>query len=355
MNKLKLPLLFLAPLLLYSCSDDDVIFADREGGLNGNATVCENLTFENVKAGNYIEQIRTEAGYGPIRVYARARNSKGDYVNDNRAMIFDSENPTGDDDDLYTSDWGNVLIIQELGQEREPNDNRWGGDITLTYPEDVTMKSLRVLDIDNRQDDNENNSWVYLYDANGKELRKTQLVPKGDNSKQTVDLGSTPGVRVLKVVLDGEGIVGSAAIDNIAFCFAADGPAEEDTYGCTEIRSYWLDHSNPETENYNHAWNTYAKAQFYQSGETYLQLLQRTPSKGNPYFMLAQPYITARLNIKSGASTIPEVDEALKGAAAYFKGEADTEVAQLLVWAALLDAYNQGDVGPGRCSEQENK
>lgn len=352
MKKLKLPLLLVSALLLYSCSDDDDIFADREGGRSGKVTVCDNLTFETIDAGNYVEQIKTEGDYGPIKVYARARNSEGEFVNDNRAMIFDSEHPTGDDADLYTSDWGKVLIIQELGEEGEPNDNRWGGDITLTFPDAVTMKSMRVLDVDNRTDDNENNAWVYLYDAAGKELRKTQLVPMGDNSKQTVDLGNTSGVHVLKVVLDGEGIVGSAAIDNIVFCFATDGPEEEDTYGCTQLRSYWLEHADAAAENYNRTWNAYAKAQFYESGETYLQLLQRLPSKGNPYFMLAQPYITARLNIRNGASTTTDVDEALKGADAYFKGETDPEVAQLLVWAALLDAYNHGDVGPGRCTEE---
>ncbi|NEM98191.1 hypothetical protein [Pontibacter burrus] len=355
MKKLKLSLLFIAALFLYSCSDDETIFADRESGRSGKATVCDNLTFENEKAGTYIKQISTENGYGPIRVHARARNSKGEYMSQNRAMIFDSQNPTGDDADLYTSDWGKVLIIQELGEENEPNDNRWGGDITLTFPEAVTMKSMRVLDIDNREGDNENNSWVYLYDASGKELRKTQLVPLGDNSKQTVDLGNTSGVHKLKVVLDGEGIVGSAAIDNIAFCFAADGPEEEEKYGCTEIRRYWLDHSDPAAKNYNRAWNTYAKAKFYDSGETYLQLLQRTPSKGNPYFMLAQPYITARLNIRSGASTTAEVADALRGADAYFKGKADIEVAQVLVWAAVLDAYNKGDIGPGRCAESDKE
>ncbi|MBB6612877.1 hypothetical protein H7F15_17680 [Pontibacter sp. Tf4] len=352
MKKIKLPLLFLSALLFYSCNQDDDLFAGLKSGRNGNATVCDNLTFETAEAGNYIDQISTGDGFGSIKVYARARNSDGDFVNDNRAMIFDSEHPTGDDADLYTTDWGKVLIIQELGEEHEPNDNRWGGDITLTFPEAVTVKSMRVLDVDNREGDNENNSWVYLYDASGKELHKVQLVPRGDNSKQTVDLGNTANVTKLKVVLDGEGIVGSAAIDNIAFCFAGENTEEEEKYGCTQLRTYWLDHSDPATEHYNRTWNSFAKTAFFNSGQTYLELLQRLPSKGNAYFMLAQPYITAKLNIKSGASTTPEVDEALAGATQFFKGETSPEVAQLLVWAALLDAYNKGDIGPGRCPEE---
>ncbi|MBC5776031.1 hypothetical protein H8S95_18320, partial [Pontibacter sp. KCTC 32443] len=66
-------------------------------------------------------------------------------VDDNRAMIFDSENPTGDDDDLATADWGNVLITQQLGDEGAPNDNQWGSELRFTFPERVTLKSMRVL------------------------------------------------------------------------------------------------------------------------------------------------------------------------------------------------------------------
>ncbi|MBC5775475.1 hypothetical protein H8S95_15465 [Pontibacter sp. KCTC 32443] len=350
MKQFKLLVLSALTFLIYSCDKEDNIFSKDGNNENGTALECDNLTFETVDAGNYIDQIHTEDGYGPIRVYGKAMNSDGNLVADNRAMIFDSENWTGDDDDL-TADWGKVLIIQELGIEGEPNDNQWGGEIMLTFPEPVTIKSLRVLDIDNREGDNENNSWVFLYDGTGKEVYKRQMVPLGDNSKQTIDLGNTAGVVTVKVLLDGEGIVGSAAIDNIEFCAPTDGEEEEEKYGCTRLRSYWIEHADPATEEYNSAWNAYRQTAFYSSGSNYLEMLQKTPAKGNAYFMLAQTYITATLNIKSGASTTLEVDEAMAGATAFFKGETEPSVAQLLVWAGLLDAYNEGEVGPGMCKD----
>ncbi|NDK55143.1 hypothetical protein [Pontibacter fetidus] len=350
MKRTQLLIISVLTLFLYSCDKDEDIFSNSGKSDNGTALECDNLTFETENAGNYIYQINTESGYGPIKVYSKARNSDGNLDEDNRAMIFDSENWTGDDEDL-NADWGKVLIIQELGEEGEPNDNRWGGEMVLTFPEPVTVKSLRALDIDNREDDNENNSWVILYDGNGKELYKKQLVPLGNNSKQTVDLGNTSGVVALKVVLAGEGIVGSAAIDNIEFCAPKDGEDTEEKYGCTRLQSYWEEHADPTKEGYNPAWNAYRTVEFYGSGSTYLDVLKRTMMKGSNYSELAQPYITAKLNVKSGASTTPEVDEALAGATAYFKGETKPTMAQLLMWAALLDAYNEGEIGPGRCKD----
>ncbi|MEJ8756258.1 hypothetical protein WG947_04575 [Pontibacter sp. H259] len=336
--------------LLYSCDLEDDIFGGGRDSKGGAQLSCDNLTFETVDPGNYIEEIHTETGYGPLRVYARARNSDGELETDNRAMLFDSENWTGDDDDLI-ADWGNVLIIQEIGEENEPNDNRWGGEIEITFPEEVTVRSLRVLDIDNREGDNENNCWAILYNKDGKELHRQQFVPLGNNSRQTIDLGNTSGVTSIKVIFDGEGIIGSGAIDNIEFCVPADGENEEELIGCTRIRTYWLDHADPETETYNAAWNDYREQPFFDSGSTYLQLLQKTPMKGNAYFMLAQSFITAKLSVAGGASTTTEVDEALAGATAYFNKETEPEVAELLVWAGILDAYNEGEIGPGQCRD----
>ena len=125
----------------------------------------------------------------------------------------------GDDLDLWTPDWGHVLIInQDLNPE--PNDNPWGGEMILDFSAigPVTMTSLRALDIDIY----EGASWIMLYDGEGNELYRVQLQNLGNMSQQDVDLGNTEGVMTMKVVLDGRNehgmLAGSGAIDNIKFC-----------------------------------------------------------------------------------------------------------------------------------------
>ena len=141
------------------------------------------------------------------------------------------------------------------------------------------------------------------------------------------------------------------APSNIAICMPKDGEEEEEKYGCTRLQAYWRTHADTATEEYNSAWNAYRTAEFFGSGATYLDVLQRIPMKGSDDLLLAQPYIAAKLNIKSGASTTAEVDEALANATAYFKGETQPSMAELLVWGAILDAYNEGEIGPGRCKD----
>ncbi|NEM99509.1 T9SS type A sorting domain-containing protein [Pontibacter burrus] len=162
-----------------------------------------------------IESTTTNAGV--IGILGRARTSTGPIALGNHAAIFNSQMPTGDDDDLYTADWGNVLIINQ-DRTSEPNDNQWGGILELDFSAfgPVTMYSLKALDIDEYEDW----SWVVLYDGNGNELYRVQLQPLGNNSQQQVDLGATSGVMLMKVYLDGTGVdfVGSGAIDDIRFC-----------------------------------------------------------------------------------------------------------------------------------------
>ncbi|NDK57722.1 T9SS type A sorting domain-containing protein [Pontibacter fetidus] len=181
--------------------------------------VCYEINFDTDEHG-LITSTTTEAGV--VDIFGRKRNPDGSIADENHAAIFDSQAPTGDDDDLYTTDWGNVLIInQDLGDE--PNDNQWGGALIVDFSAfgPVTMTSLKALDIDSYEDW----SWVYLYDGDGNELYKVQLQPLGDNSKQTVDLGNTKGVMWMKVELDGTGVeyVGSGAIDDIRFCIETEG------------------------------------------------------------------------------------------------------------------------------------
>ncbi|WP_266204995.1 T9SS type A sorting domain-containing protein [Pontibacter kalidii] len=165
-----------------------------------------------------ISSIETNAG--PVSITGRKRKPGGTetYAPENHAAIFNSQAPTGDDADLYTTDWGRVLIIN-TDQSDVPDDNQWGGELILDFSAigAVTLESMGLLDLDHYED----MSWVYMYDKTGNELHKIHLKTMGNNSKQTVDLGNTRGVTKLKVVLDGRDgsgyFAGSGAIDDIKF------------------------------------------------------------------------------------------------------------------------------------------
>jgi hypothetical protein len=179
-------------------------------------SACNTIDFENSSTG-FIKSVNT--GAGVVHISNKMRNADGTYAEGNYASVFNTASPTGDDWDLWTPDWGNVLIINQ-DRNPEPNDNPWGGEMTMDFSAigPVTMTSMKALDFDAY----ENNSWVYLYDGQGNELHKVKIENLGNMSQQTVDLGNTKGVMKMKVVLDGINehgmLAGSGAIDDIMFC-----------------------------------------------------------------------------------------------------------------------------------------
>lgn len=135
--------------------------------------------------------------------------------------------------------------------------------------------------------------------------------------------------------------------------------------GCTLTQGYWKTHSKQGPAPYDDTWAKLAsaenpvsleeKTQFFQSGQTWLQVFN-TPPRGNQYYNLAQQYMAAKLNVLNGASTPTEVSEAITAAEAIFSratvttlNKADVDSAKRL--ATLLDNYNNGLTGPGHCSE----
>lgn len=82
-----------------------------------------------------------------------------------------------------------------------------------------------------------------------------------------------------------------------------------------------------------------------------------TPPAGNFYYQLARQYIAAKLNMLNGASFTPEVNAAIVWAeAAFFNLYSPSDVPNDLrdeaqAYAATLENYNNGSIGPGQCSE----
>ncbi|AEV17195.1 hypothetical protein TCCBUS3UF1_21590 [Thermus sp. CCB_US3_UF1] len=128
--------------------------------------------------------------------------------------------------------------------------------------------------------------------------------------------------------------------------------------GCTLTQGYWKTHSRYGPAPYDDTWAQIGEdTPFYLSGKGYYQVLWTPPSGGNAYYILAHQFIAARLNILNGAATTPAVDAALAWAHTFFQTYRPTDslskalANQAKGYAATLDSYNNGYIGPGHCSE----
>ena len=96
---------------------------------------------------------------------------------------------------------------------------------------------------------------------------------------------------------------------------------------------------------------------FFQSGQTYYQVLWTAPKGGNAYYILAHAYIAAKLNILNGATST--VGAAITSAQGFFGTYTpSTQLSkavrnQAIANATVLDNYNNGLTGPGHCSEEQ--
>ena len=165
---------------------------------------------------------------------------------------------------------------------------------------------------------------------------------------------TTLGTRTAVAVVDGDDYARVVFTNN----FTAPPPPPA---GCTRTQGFWQNH--PEL------WDALGDANtatfitstlFFNSGLTYLQILQTSAAGGNAYIILAHQYIAARLNQGAGASTPAAVATALAGAQAFFTAASAGTPApakdsalrtQVLGWATTLDNYNNGIIGPGHCDE----
>jgi len=139
--------------------------------------------------------------YGDIGVHITA-HATGKGVD--QAMIFDTENPTGGDTDLATDNLGNVLIISEDGDGSDPDDNASGGTFTFKFDDEVRVKSLTFIDI-------EESARLFFYAADGTLISEQFVGPTADNGQNVVTL-AVEGTSRLEVVLKGSG-----AIDDLVF------------------------------------------------------------------------------------------------------------------------------------------
>ena len=136
-------------------------------------------------------------------------------------------------------------------------------------------------------------------------------------------------------------------------------------FGCTLTPGYWKTHSVYGPAPYDDTWMLIGEdTTFFLSGQSYYGVLWTAPKGGNAYYILAHAYIAAELNFLNGASVPPEVQDTFDAATALFNAYTPEYIgglknkpgdvtlrSEFIQYAATLDWYNNGLLGPGHCSE----
>lgn len=131
--------------------------------------------------------------------------------------------------------------------------------------------------------------------------------------------------------------------------------------GCTLTPGYWKTHSKYGPAPYDATWAGIGEdTTFFKSGMSYYQVLWTPPKGGNAYYILARAYVAAELNFKNGADPAA-AQTAFNAAKLLFETYTPAQVsawrgnhserAKFIAYAAVLDNYNNGRIGPGHCNE----
>ena len=116
------------------------------------------------------------------------------------AMLFDTNNPTGEDFDLAAADLGNVLVISEDGDTSDPDDNAQGGTLTFEWDNSVDITGVDLLDID------ESGSSITFFDDNSHEIATLEIPELEDNGFQQLGF-DVENVARMDIFLAGSGAV----------------------------------------------------------------------------------------------------------------------------------------------------
>ncbi|MEL6701671.1 MAG: type I secretion protein, partial [Pseudomonadota bacterium] len=127
----------------------------------------------------------------------------------NKAMIFDTANPTGGDSDLKTNNLHKALIISEDGDSHDPDDEAHGGTLRFTFDDPATVQQLTVLDA-------EEGVWIKFFDEHGNKIDQIDIHSMNNNEQETLNF-NVEGVARMDVILGGSG-----AIDNLKYTFPSD-------------------------------------------------------------------------------------------------------------------------------------
>ncbi len=186
---------------------DDVIFGgagadDLQGGTGDDVVYGDNpthdgpLDFNALSAGDLVNEQFIESG---VRISSLDE--------DHPVMVFDTDNPTGQDGDLATATNGNILILSEDRDSGDPDDNFNGGTMLFEFAGPSTVNSLDFIAAVKGAE-------IRLFDEDGN-LISTITVPDGDNNTVFTQAINVAGVASMEVAFIGAGATGG--VDNLDF------------------------------------------------------------------------------------------------------------------------------------------
>lgn len=176
-----------------------------EGGAAGETVVID---FEGLNSGDVVGD-----QFEGVSISAQRAGDAANSEND--AMIFDTDNTTGGDDDLGFDGVGNALIISEDNDSSDADDNRFGGTLTFDFDAPSEVVSINLLDIE------EEGGTIDLFDIDGGLISSINIPANGDNSQAELIINAD-NVSSLNVNL-----VGSGAVDDLTFI----PPTDDDSKG----------------------------------------------------------------------------------------------------------------------------
>lgn len=166
-----------------------------EGVATGEPTVID---FEGPSSGDVIDD-----QFDGVTISAQRDGDSESSEND--AMIFDTDNTTGGDNDLSFDGVGNAFIISEDNDSSDADDNAGGGTLTFDFDVPSEVVSINVLDVE------EAGGTIDLFDDAGGLINTIDIPAAGDNSQQELIINAD-NVSTLNVNL-----VGSGAVDDLTY------------------------------------------------------------------------------------------------------------------------------------------
>ena len=140
------------------------------------------------------------------------------------------------------------------------------------------------------------------------------------------------------------------------------------TVGCTYTQGYWKTHSKygpaPDDETWALVEENGENSLFFNTGQTWYKVLWTQPRRGNAYYILAHQYIAAHLNVLNGADTSDITDELehAEDLLDQYDGNPKSMANirgfiryDFIRTAEVLDDYNNGDIGPGHCDDEDKE
>lgn len=176
------------------------------------------LDFDDLQGGEVVTT-QYEADYG-VRIRGRRTLPSGTLRNVDRAMVFDTRQLTGQDDDLvgpFTGEdgtgsyaAGNILIVSEDGVNADPDDSWSGGRLVLTFERAVTFLGFNAFDINGAETIS-----LRLFGEDGELMPAVTngMRTVGDNGYLAFDGLDVAGVTRAVFVLSGSGGIGDIAFD----------------------------------------------------------------------------------------------------------------------------------------------